>query len=171
MCIRDRADAIEIDYEIEGIKATLRLELNQQEAQKSHGLCDRSEPDVANLPAGEIYYVPTNASGQFPFQLDDVTTALLTVEDLIVVKGDLISGQQATVDAYIDRVKDDPAFGKIGELGFGTQRLPVSGVDIQDEKILGTCHVATGRSDHLGGDITPDPVSYTHLTLPTICSV
>ena len=28
--------------------------------------------------------------------------------------------------------------------------------DIQDEKILGTLHVATGRSDHLGGDLTPE---------------
>jgi aminopeptidase len=34
--------------------------------------------------------------------------------------------------------------------------LPVSGRDIQDEKILGTLHVATGRSDHLGGHLTPD---------------
>jgi len=32
----------------------------------------------------------------------------------------------------------------------------VSGRDIQDEKILGTLHVATGRSDHLGGHLTPD---------------
>ena len=46
--------------------------------------------------------------------------------------------------------------GELGELGFGTQRLPVSGRDIQDEKILGTMHVATGRSDHLGGKLTPD---------------
>jgi len=34
--------------------------------------------------------------------------------------------------------------------------LPPSGRDIQDEKILGTMHVATGRSDHLGGSLTPD---------------
>ena len=27
--------------------------------------------------------------------------------------------------------------------------------DIQDEKVLGTCHLATGRDDHLGGDIVP----------------
>ena len=46
--------------------------------------------------------------------------------------------------------------GELGELGFGTQELPVSGRDIQDEKILGTMHVATGRSDHLGGSLTPD---------------
>ena len=45
--------------------------------------------------------------------------------------------------------------GTLGELGFGTQVLPVSGADIQDEKILGTCHMATGRDDHLGGDIVP----------------
>jgi hypothetical protein len=24
-----------------------------------------------------------------------------------------------------------------------------------DEKVLGTCHMATGRDDHLGGDIVP----------------
>jgi hypothetical protein len=32
----------------------------------------------------------------------------------------------------------------------------VSGRDIQDEKVLGTLHVATGRSDHLGGRLTPN---------------
>jgi len=46
--------------------------------------------------------------------------------------------------------------GVLGELGFGTQELPPAGRDIQDEKILGTFHVATGRSDHLGGKLTPD---------------
>jgi hypothetical protein len=40
-------------------------------------------------------------------------------------------------------------------LGFGTQRLPVSGAEIQDEKILGTLHVAPGRNDHLGGTVGP----------------
>jgi hypothetical protein len=45
--------------------------------------------------------------------------------------------------------------GVLGELGFGTQVLPVSGADIQDEKVLGTCHLATGRDDHLGGHIVP----------------
>ena len=45
--------------------------------------------------------------------------------------------------------------GALGELGFGTQVLPFSGRDIQDEKILGTIHVATGRDDHLGGQDYP----------------
>src|SRR5208337_3673396 len=54
------------------------------------------------------------------------------------------------------KLAGDPVTGELGELGFGTQELPASGRDIQDEKVLGTIHVATGRSDHLGGHLTPD---------------
>ncbi|MGH8048882.1 MAG: hypothetical protein ACREKL_16695, partial [Chthoniobacterales bacterium] len=54
-----RADWVEMDFDCLGKKYTLHLDLGKQEAQKSHGLCRGDEPDVANLPAGEIYYVPT----------------------------------------------------------------------------------------------------------------
>ncbi|MEI7776682.1 MAG: hypothetical protein WCK17_18135, partial [Verrucomicrobiota bacterium] len=50
-----RADRVEIDFVAEGQSAMLRLELGRQEAQKSHGICPGTEPDVANLPAGEVY--------------------------------------------------------------------------------------------------------------------
>jgi len=60
------------------------------------------------------------------------------------------------MDAHNARLADDPMTGTLGELGFGTQVLPVSYQDIQDEKVLGTCHLATGRDDHLGGDIVPE---------------
>ena len=68
----------------------------------------------------------------------------------------LIKGDQNLINSRNKQLTEDPATGIIGELGFGTQLLPFSGKDIQDEKILGTCHVATGRSDHLGGNLTPD---------------
>jgi hypothetical protein len=67
-----------------------------------------------------------------------------------------VAGDQSVIDAFNAKLKSDPVTGEIGELGFGTQDLPVSGRDIQDEKVLGTLHVATGRSDHLGGHLTPD---------------
>ncbi len=76
-----------------------------------------------------------------------------------IVEAKLLSGTQQVVDEHVARLKSDPATGEIGELGFGTQLLPPSGKDIQDEKILGTMHVATGRSDHLGGHLTPDKFS------------
>ncbi len=151
-----RADAFELDFEVEGQKTTLTLYVNQQEAQKSHGLCPRGKPDVANLPAGEVYFVPQGGEGQFPFKYSENTLGLLTVKDGKVVKSRLLYGDYAHIQAHNEKLADDPVTGALGELGFGTQVLPFSGRDIQDEKILGTLHVATGRDDHLGGHLTPD---------------
>jgi len=152
-----KADWVEIDFTVEGKESmTVRLELSRQEAQKSHGLCKGDAPDVANLPAGEVYFVPTGAEGAFPLKYEDGTLGKLTVTGGAIIKAELIEGEQATIDAHNQKLKDDPMTGVLGELGFGTQVLPVSGADIQDEKVLGTCHLATGRDDHLGGHITPD---------------
>lgn len=151
-----RADWVEMDFAHAGEKYTLHLDLGKQEAQKSHGLCRGDEPDVANLPAGEIYYVPTGAEGAFPMKYEDGTIGLMKVAGGRVVHADFLTGNPETITLHNAKLASDPATGIIGELGFGTQVLPVSGRDIQDEKILGTIHVATGRDDHLGGDITPD---------------
>jgi leucyl aminopeptidase (aminopeptidase T) len=150
-----RADWVEIDYVFDDTKYTLHLDLAQQEAQKSHGLC-RGGPDVANLPAGEIYFVPADVAGQFPMKYEDGTIGLMNVENGRIRAATLLRGNQTTIDEHNAKLLGDPVTGELGELGFGTQELPVSGRDIQDEKILGTMHVATGRSDHLGGKLTPD---------------
>ena len=151
------ADTIEIDFQLEdGRTLTASLELGKQDAQKSHGLCLGEKPDIANLPAGEVYFVPTDANGQFPMKYEDGTLGVLDVKDRCIHRSTLIEGNQATIDAHNARLADDPMTGTLGELGFGTQVLPVSYADIQDEKVLGTCHLATGRDDHLGGDILPD---------------
>ncbi len=152
-----RADWCEIDFGVGNHTYTLKLHLGGQEAQKSHGLCRGKKPDIANLPAGEVYYVPVGAEGQFPLKYEeDGTLGLMTVREGRIVKAELLNGEQATVDRHNQRLAQDPVTGELGELGLGTQDLPVSGQDIQDEKVLGTFHVATGRSDHLGGSLTPD---------------
>ncbi len=151
-----KSDWVEIDYEVSGKSCTLHLDLGGQEAQKSHGLCRGKTPDVANLPAGEVYFVPTGASGQMPMKFEDGTLAILDVAGGRQVGGTFLSGERKTFEAHLAKLKRDPVTGELGELGFGTQLLPFSGRDSQDEKVLGTIHVATGRSDHLGGHLTPD---------------
>lgn len=151
-----QADRFEIDFEVESKVYTLALHTNGQQAQKSHGLCPQGKPDVANLPAGEVYFVPESADGVFPFKYDESTIGLLHVKDGMIFKSQFVYGDYAEIEDHNRRLKEDPMIGAIGELGFGTQVLPFSGRDIQDEKILGTIHVATGRDDHLGGKITPD---------------
>jgi len=151
-----RADAFEIDFEVADRKCTLKLICDKQEAQKSHGLCRGKTPDIANLPAGEVYFVPTGAEGQFPMKYDDGTVGIMDVSGGRIRKATLLKGNEATIAEHNQRLAVDPVTGELGELGFGTQVLPPSGRDIQDEKVLGTLHVATGRSDHLGGHLTPD---------------
>ncbi len=151
-----RADAFEIDFEVAGTSCTLKLICGRQEAQKSHGLARGSTPDVVNLPAGEVYYVPQGAEGAFPLRYEDGTIGLMEVAGGRIQKAKLLKGDAAVIDAHNQKLAADPVTGELGELGFGTQELPPAGRDIQDEKILGTIHVATGRSDHLGGSLTPD---------------
>jgi hypothetical protein len=151
-----RADFFEIDFAVQDRRCTLKLLCDRQEAQKSHGLCRGKQPDVANLPAGEVYFVPTGAEGQFPMKYEDGTIGIMEVAHGRIQRATLLAGNPTTVAAHNLKLQTDPVTGELGELGFGTQDLPPSGRDIQDEKILGTLHVATGRSDHLGGHLTPD---------------
>jgi len=150
-----KADWVDIEFGCEGKDYSLRLILNGQEAQKSHGLCLGDEPDVANLPAGEVYFVPEGAEGVFPLKYEDGTLGKMTVSGGRIVRAEFIKGNPDTVAAHNEKLASDPVTGELGELGFGTQLLPVSGRDIQDEKVRGTLHVATGRSDHLGGHLVP----------------
>jgi hypothetical protein len=90
------------------------------------------------------------------YEEDPDTTALQIVKDGRIVDVQFVSGNPETVEAHKAKLKSDPVTGEIGELGLGTQVLPFCGADIQDEKTFGTVHVATGRSDHLGGHLLPE---------------
>jgi hypothetical protein len=160
--VLDKADAFELDFHCLGSDFTLKIDCDAQVAQKSHGLCPPGKPDVANLPAGEVYFVPKDASGTFPFRFSDGTLASMRVSDGAIVEATLLRGDEELVNQRNLQLQQDPATGILGELGFGTQLLPFSGKDIQDEKILATCHVATGRSDHLGGNLTPELFNSRH---------
>jgi aminopeptidase len=110
-----QADAIEIDFGLEtGEILTAKLELSGQEAQKSHGLCRGLTPDIANLPAGEVYFVPTSAEGFFPMKYHDGTLGKLTVTEGKIIKSELLNGDQATIDDHNARLADDPMTGVLG---------------------------------------------------------
>lgn len=149
------ADLFRIDYRIDGCPLSLTLDTRGAEAQKSHGICRGEQPDIVNLPAGEVYFVPKGAEGDFPLRFEEGTTAIVRVSGGRAQAARLLRGDPARIALYNRRLAEDPAAGEVGELGFGTQSLPPAGPDIQDEKILGTFHLATGRSDHLGGPLGP----------------
>lgn len=154
------ADTFDLEWRVAGKDVKLTIELDKQDAQKSHGLV-RDRGDVANLPAGEVYYVPTGAEGLLPMKFEPMnsedgasTICIFNVSDRgITGVHEFVSGDEEFVREFLDVIAYDHNAGQITELGLGTQHLPWAGTDIQDEKIIGTAHIATGRSDHLGGDI------------------
>jgi hypothetical protein len=151
------ADAMTLEWTLAGRDLALRLELGGQEAQKSHGLV-RTMGDVANLPAGEVYYVPTGGTGLMPIQFEDEqeTIAVFHIDNGAIQSLESFhKGDEGFVKSFLETIAFDPAAGMLTELGLGTQTLPWAHCDIQDEKIVGTAHVATGRSDHLGGAVGP----------------
>lgn len=155
------ADSVDIDFVVDSRDYHLHIDLGRQEAQKSHGICHQ-EPDVVNLPAGEVYFVPVDAKGSFPMKFEDGSIAIMHVDQCHVKAIDFLSGNPNTVKELSHKFESDPAASILGELGFGTQTLPFANSDIQDEKIFGTFHIATGRNDHLSGNVTLEKFAHTH---------
>jgi leucyl aminopeptidase (aminopeptidase T) len=108
-----------------------------------------------NLPCGEGFASPaggegTIAASSLPDGLVE-EPVLLTVRDgrLDSAEGDGAAAFLAHLDAH------GPLGRNLAELGVGTNdRATLTGNTLEDEKILGTAHVAFGASAGIGGTVT-----------------
>lgn len=109
-----------------------------------------------NLPCGEGFLAPLGGSGQLvaaslaPLGLSD-EPATLTVRD-----GRLIEARGGLGPQFIEllRVHGDAGMN-LAELGVGTNdRATLTGNVLEDEKVLGTVHVAFGASAGIGGTVS-----------------
>jgi len=109
-----------------------------------------------NLPCGEGFVSPAGGEGTIaasslpgPGLVDE--PVLLTVCDglLAGAEGDGAADYLAQLDAH------GPLGRNLAELGVGTNdRATLTGNILEDEKILGTAHVAFGASAGIGGTVT-----------------
>jgi leucyl aminopeptidase (aminopeptidase T) len=109
-----------------------------------------------NLPCGEGFIAPVNGDGRI------VASSLAPVgisEDpaiLTVHEGQLVSAQNGLGPDYLERLQRHGEAGtNLAELGVGTNdRAILTGNILEDEKILGTVHVAFGASAGIGGTVS-----------------
>ncbi len=109
-----------------------------------------------NLPCGEGFISPAGGEGTIaasslpgPGVVDE--PVLLTIENglLTTAEGDGAAEYLAQLDAH------GPLGRNLAELGVGTNdRATLTGNILEDEKILGTAHVAFGASAGIGGTVT-----------------
>ncbi|MEW6228004.1 MAG: aminopeptidase [Bacillota bacterium] len=115
--------------------------------------------DFGNLPAGEAYIAPVEGTSNGVIVVDGAMAGVGVLEDHIRMKVESgfvveISGGQAAaaLECSIGRL-GKPA-RNIAELGVGTNdRAMITGEVLEDEKVLGTVHIAIGNNVSFGGNV------------------
>jgi leucyl aminopeptidase (aminopeptidase T) len=137
----------------------LRLERAQRSVIADTGLI-RTPGSSGNLPAGEAFFAPMEgtAEGEIVFDgsIADIGK-LNTPVHLVVQKG----MAKVIIDSEAARKFDKllsavgPEAYQIAELGVGTNdRAEIHGTILEDEKVLGTVHLALGNNIGMGGTVS-----------------
>jgi leucyl aminopeptidase (aminopeptidase T) len=109
-----------------------------------------------NLPCGEGFVAPRGGDGHIVVS----TVGALGISDepvtLIVEGGRLVAAHGGLGPEFIERLDAHGEAGRnLAELGIGTNdRAQLTGLVLEDEKILGTVHVAFGASAGIGGTVS-----------------
>jgi aminopeptidase len=125
----------------------LRLDLTGREGIADDG--DLTAPGAfGNLPCGEGFVSPVNAEGKLVAA--SVAGRGLATETLTVKDGRLVDG--VLMDALTQAGEGGT---NLAELGIGTnERATLTGNVLEDEKLLGSVHVAFGASAGIGGTVS-----------------
>jgi leucyl aminopeptidase (aminopeptidase T) len=133
----------------------LLLDLSGREAIPDAGdLTERGA--FGNLPCGEAFISPADGNGTL---VVDGSMAGIGLADepvvLVVEGGHLTSARGGQGMAFMELLTEHGDDGtNIAELGVGTnEKAKLTGEILEDEKILGTCHVAFGASAGIGGTV------------------
>jgi leucyl aminopeptidase (aminopeptidase T) len=133
----------------------LRLDLSGREAIPDAGeLTERGA--FGNLPCGEGFISPAGGNGILV--IDGAMAGIGLVDDpveLVIEGGHLTSARGGQGMAFMELLTEHGEDGTaIAELGVGTnERAKLTGEILEDEKILGTCHIAFGASAGIGGTV------------------
>lgn len=111
-----------------------------------------------NLPCGEGFVAPMEGTSSGTLMVDGSIAGVGLVDEpveLVVEAGHLTSARGAQGTALMELLTAHGEDGtNVAELGIGTnERAKVTGNILEDEKILGTCHVAFGASAAIGGTV------------------
>jgi leucyl aminopeptidase (aminopeptidase T) len=133
----------------------LILDLSGREAIPDAGeLTERGA--FGNLPCGEGFISPVTGSGILV--IDGSMAGIGLVDEpieLVIEGGHLTSARWRQGMAFMALLTEHGEEGtNVAELGIGTnEKAKLTGEILEDEKILGTCHVAFGASAGIGGTV------------------
>ena len=113
-----------------------------------------------NLPCGEAFIAPVEGRASGVYYVDASHAGVGAVETPIgceVKDGmvcDITGGAEARQLAELLASIKDPNAYNIAEFGIGCNNgAEICGITLEDEKVLGTCHVALGNNSYFGGAV------------------
>lgn len=111
-----------------------------------------------NLPCGEGFIAPVEGTSEGRLVVDGSIAGIGRVSapvELIVEAGHLVSASGPEGERLMELLTAHGRDGtNVAELGIGTnEKAILTGNILEDEKILGTCHVAFGASAAIGGTV------------------
>ncbi len=115
--------------------------------------------DSGNLPAGETFFAPMEGSAQGTIVFEAAVAGIGKLQSnihIVVREGiavEITGGAEAQkLNELVDSV--GAAGRNIAELGIGTNdKAQITGVILEDEKVLGTVHIALGDNKSMGGTV------------------
>lgn len=139
----------------------LSMSLESRAGEDDCGIYD-TPGAFGNLPAGEAYIAPLEgtANGSLVYDASMGGVGLLTEPIRVTVKDGwavkVEGGEEAKrLQAILDKAGKNGT--NIAELGIGTNEgARVTGSVLEDEKVLGTVHIALGDNANFGGKVDAD---------------
>jgi leucyl aminopeptidase (aminopeptidase T) len=116
-----------------------------------------TEPGLfGNLPCGEAFIAPKGGHGAIVASSLAPLGLSLEPAELTVREGRIVEASRGRGPDFLDLLKQHGSAGtNLAELGVGTnERATLTGAVLEDEKILGTVHVAFGASAGIGGTVS-----------------
>mgnify|MGYP000844630027 FL=1 len=137
----------------------ITLDVTERKGIASHGLFHK-KGESGNLPTGEAYLAPLEGKSNGVFVVDGSMAGVGMIEDqpikIVVENGfatDITGGKEAMALLTILKRYDKNA-RNIAEFGIGTNhKAKLSGLLLEDEKVMGTIHIALGDNKSMGGNV------------------
>lgn len=116
--------------------------------------------ESGNLPTGEAYIAPVEKKSNGVFYVDGSMAGIGVIEGK-PIRIEVIDGYAEKITGGTQAKKLNQMLDKVGrlarniaEFGIGTNdKAKLSGVLLEDEKVMGTIHIALGDNKSMGGNV------------------
>jgi leucyl aminopeptidase (aminopeptidase T) len=108
-----------------------------------------------NIPCGEAFIAPIEDSVNGTLVIDASIAGIGLVDEnatFRIENGKVVDIKGGSAARRFEALLDDSRKRQVAEFGIGTNdKAEITGTTIEDEKVLGTCHIAFGNNRFFGG--------------------